>query len=72
MTFSSEPSVSRVVRVDRGVTCTAPALREYGARHAPDELTDAIDGSVAELGVQATADFFVATAAAHVMASSEW
>ncbi|MBF6604372.1 MAG: ribbon-helix-helix protein, CopG family [Chloroflexi bacterium] len=48
------------------------ALREYVARHAPDELTDAIDRSMAELDDDAITDTFVATAAAHVMASSEW
>jgi len=48
------------------------ALREYVARHAPDELTDAIDRSMAELDDEAGIDAFVATAAAHVMASSDW
>ena len=42
------------------------ALREYIARHAPDEVTDAINRAVDEVGDQT--DKFVATAARRVLA----
>ena len=48
------------------------ALREYVARHAPDELTEAIDQAMHELGDEATADGFVQAAAARILGSSEW
>jgi len=48
------------------------ALREYVARHAPDELTEAIDSSLAALGEDVATDALVAAAAAHVLRSSEW
>jgi len=48
------------------------ALREYVARHAPDEVTEAIDSSMATLGDEAGADGFVRAAATRVLESSEW
>ena len=47
------------------------ALREYVARHAPDEVTDALDRVVAEAGDTGTARFSAA-AAAGTLATSEW
>ena len=46
------------------------ALREYVARHAPDEVTDAINRAVDEIGDQE--DDFVAAAARRVLAKTEW
>jgi Ribbon-helix-helix protein, copG family len=46
------------------------ALREYMARHAPDEVTDAINRAVDEIGDQT--DEFVAIAARRVLEKTEW
>lgn len=50
----------------------AAALREYVARHSPDELSDSIDRSLTDLGDEAALDAFVAAAGARVLGSSEW
>jgi len=46
------------------------ALREYIARHGPDDVTEALDRVVAEVGD--TTDPFVRTAAARVLDASDW
>ena len=46
------------------------ALKEYLARHAPDEVTEAMNRVVAEVGDQR--DPFVAEAARRVLENSEW
>ena len=46
------------------------ALKEYVARHAPDQVTEAMDRVCAELGVQE--DRFVASASRRVLKRSEW
>ncbi len=46
------------------------ALREYMARHAPDEVTDAINRAVDEIGDQK--DGFVAEAARRVLEKTDW
>jgi metal-responsive CopG/Arc/MetJ family transcriptional regulator len=46
------------------------ALREYIARHAPDEVTDAINRAVDQIGDQK--DEFVAAAARRVLEKTEW
>ena len=46
------------------------ALREYVERHAPDEITEAMNQVVAEVG--RGADEFVATAARRVIEQTEW
>jgi metal-responsive CopG/Arc/MetJ family transcriptional regulator len=46
------------------------AVREYVARHAPDEVTEAMNRVCEELG-QAT-DAFVSEAARRVLERSEW
>jgi metal-responsive CopG/Arc/MetJ family transcriptional regulator len=46
------------------------AVKEYLARHAPDEITDAMDGVCAEL--ETTKDEFVSSASRHVLKQSEW
>lgn len=49
----------------------AEALAEYLARHAPDEVTEAMNRVVEQLG-EAQADRFVAAAARRVLARTEW
>lgn len=46
------------------------ALKEYLARHAPDEVTEAMNRACSEIG-QAN-DPFVSTAARRIMERSEW
>jgi metal-responsive CopG/Arc/MetJ family transcriptional regulator len=46
------------------------ALREYVARHAPEEVTEAMDRVCAELGQ--TTDEFVSEASRRTLARSEW
>lgn len=48
------------------------ALREYVARHEPDEVTESIDRSIAALGDDAMPDAFVRGAATRVLESIEW
>ena len=46
------------------------ALREYVARHSPDEVTEALDRLVAELGDQT--DAFGPAAGRRTLESTEW
>ena len=46
------------------------AVREYVARYAPDDVTDALDRVVAELGKESIG--FGRAAAARVMRRTEW
>jgi metal-responsive CopG/Arc/MetJ family transcriptional regulator len=46
------------------------AMREYVARHAPDEITDAMNRVVADIG-DSGADF-AAAAARHVLTDEQW
>jgi metal-responsive CopG/Arc/MetJ family transcriptional regulator len=46
------------------------ALREYMARHASDEVTDAINRALDEIGDER--DEFVAAAARRVLEKTEW
>ncbi len=47
------------------------ALREYVARHAPDEVTATLDAIVAEVANPGP-DPFVRRASRHVVETSEW
>ena len=47
------------------------ALREYVARHAPDEVTAGLDAVLADLG-EAGADPFVSVAAGRTLGATEW
>ena len=49
----------------------AEALAEYLARHAPEEVTDAMNTVVEQLG-KSTSDPFVAAAARRVLKQVEW
>lgn len=46
------------------------ALSEYVARHAPDEVTDAMDRVIANVGDQQ--DAFISAAGRHVLENTEW
>jgi predicted transcriptional regulator len=46
------------------------ALREYVARHEPDEITEALDRAMAEVGEGS--DDFLAAAGRQVIESTEW
>ena len=46
------------------------ALKEYLARHAPDEVTEAMNRACAEVGE--TRDPFVSTAARRTLERNEW
>ena len=46
------------------------ALREYVARHAPDEVTEALDLVVADVGE--SADPFVGEAGKRLLENTEW
>lgn len=49
------------------------AIREYVARHAPDEVTDAMDKVCAQLGHSSDRnDRFVSSAARRVLERTEW
>ena len=48
------------------------ALREYVARHEPDEVTASIDAALAALGEGSSGSVFLRTAAAEILRSSEW
>lgn len=48
------------------------AIREYVARHSPDELTTTIDKSLEVLGEDAGSDAFVRPAANRTLRSAEW
>jgi predicted transcriptional regulator len=46
------------------------ALREYVARHAPDEITTALDRVIAD--IDDPVDAFVAVASRRVLEATEW
>jgi len=48
----------------------ADALKEYLARHAPDEVSEAMDRACAELGE--ASDSFVTAVAQRILEQSEW
>jgi len=51
----------------------AAALREYVARHSPDEVTEALDAVVLELDEAGTGDDeFVAAASRSTLKSVDW
>ena len=48
------------------------ALREYVARHSPDDLTEAIDLAVSETGDRDAVDIFVTETSRRLLARTEW
>ena len=67
--FESAERLARRERRSRSEIYST-AVREYVARHSPDEITDALNGVVADIG-QST-DPFVVRAAEQILEQSEW
>lgn len=67
--YQSAERLARRERRSRSDVYSA-ALREYVARHAPDEVTDAIDRVVADVGLEI--DPFVSAAATRRLRDSDW
>jgi antitoxin MazE6 len=67
--FESAERLARRERRSRSEVYSA-ALREYVARHSPDEVTEAVDRVVADVG--AMPDPFVVGAAARILKTTEW
>jgi antitoxin MazE6 len=68
--FAQVDRLARRSRRSRSEVYSA-ALREYVARHAPDEVTAQLDAVVAEAGDPAP-DVFAARAGRLTVESSEW
>lgn len=67
--FEKVERLARRARRSRSEVFSA-ALSEYVARHAPDEVTDAMDRVCAEVGNQP--DGFVSIAARRILETTEW
>lgn len=67
--FESAERLARRERRSRSEVYSA-ALREYVARHSPDEVTDAVNRVVSDLGIEV--DPFVVQATARTLERSEW
>jgi len=67
--FESAERLARRTKKSRS-QLFSDALREYVARHASDEVTEAMDRVCAELGE--TTDEFVSSAARRTLENSEW
>ncbi len=50
----------------------AEALREYVSRHAPDEVTVALNRLVEDLGERSASPEFASAAAQHTLGTTEW
>lgn len=68
--FAQVDRLARRSRRSRSEVYSA-ALREYIARHAPDEVTAGLDRVVAEVG-QPSTDAFARAAGRRTLASAEW
>ena len=68
--FAQVDRLARRSRRSRSEVYSA-ALREYVARHAPDEVTARLDAVVAEVGVGESGDFS-ARAAGRTLEAGEW
>jgi metal-responsive CopG/Arc/MetJ family transcriptional regulator len=69
--FERAERLARRERRSRSEVYSA-ALREYVARHDPDDVTAAIDAVIVALGDAAEADGFVRTAGARLLEATEW
>jgi metal-responsive CopG/Arc/MetJ family transcriptional regulator len=68
--FEQVDRLARRSRRSRSEVYSA-ALREYVARHAPEEITEALDRVVAEAGESDT-ERFAADAAVRTLQASDW
>jgi len=67
--FEQAERLARRTRTSRSHVFSS-ALREYVARHSPDDVTEAMDRVCEQVGEQG--DGFVARAARQTLAHSEW
>jgi len=67
--FEKAERLARRAKRSRSEVYSA-ALREYVARHAPDEVTDAMNRVCTEVG--GSRDAFLSAAARHALGRSEW
>ena len=67
--FEGAERLARRLRISRS-RLYRDALREYLARHAPEEVTEAINRTCAGLGQEP--DSFVSAAARRVLERSQW
>ena len=67
--FEKVERLARRARKSRSEVFSA-ALREYVARHAPDEITESMNEVCDKIGDQT--DDFVRTAAHRILEKSEW
>jgi metal-responsive CopG/Arc/MetJ family transcriptional regulator len=67
--FEKVERLARRAKRSRSEVFTA-AVKEYVARHAPDEVTEAINRACEEIGDQT--DEFVAVASLRVLEKTEW
>ena len=68
--FAQVDRLARRSRRSRSEVYSA-ALREYVARHVPDEVTAGLDAVLADVG-EPGADPFVASAARRTFGTTEW
>jgi len=67
--FESAERLARRERRSRSEIYST-AVREYVARHAPDEITDALDKVIADVG--SSPEPFVARAGTRMLELSDW
>ena len=67
--FKKAERIAKRAKRSRSEVFTA-ALREYVARHAPDEVTDAMNQVCAKVGGQP--DEFIKTAGRRILQRTEW
>lgn len=67
--FEKVERLAQRKRRSRSAVFTA-ALREYVARHVPDEVTEAMDRVCSETNVES--DAFVKTAGSRILEKAEW
>ena len=69
--FESVESFAHAAGRSRSEVYSA-ALREYMARHAPDQVTEAVNRAIDALGDDAALDQFNRAAARRILERSEW
>lgn len=70
--FQGAEQLARRTRKSRS-QLFSDAVREYIARHAPDEVTEAMDEVCAQLGASSDRkDGFVSAAARRILEGTEW
>ncbi len=69
--FAKVDRLARRSRRSRSEVYSA-ALREYVGRHAPDEVSEALDAVVEQVGSSIIEDRFVDAAARRLLETTEW